>query len=48
MDCVLLWALIRKTHLTHIFGDTYPMNDVNMHEQESEYNSLRQGEREFI
>ena len=48
LDCVLLWALIRKTHLTHIFGDTDPMNDVNMHEQESKYNSLRQGEREFI
>ena len=24
------------------------MNDVNMHEQENKYNSLRQGEREFI
>ena len=48
LDCVLLWALIRKTHLTHIYGDTDPMNDVNMHDQENKYNSLRQGEREFI
>ena len=48
LGCILLWALIRKTHLTHIFGDTDPMNDVNLHEQESKYNSLRQGEREFI
>ena len=48
LDCVLLWALIRKTHLKHIFGETDPINDVNMYEQESEFNSLRQGEREFI
>ena len=48
LDCILLWSLIRKTHLTHIFGDSDPMNDVNMHEQENKYNSLRQGEREFI
>ena len=48
LDCVLLWSLIRKTHLTHIFGDSDPMNDVNMHEQENKYNSLRQGEREYI
>ena len=48
LDCILLWSLIRKTQLTHIFEDSDPMNDVNMHEQENKYNSLRQGEREFI
>ena len=48
LDCVLLWALIRKTHLTHIYGDTDPMNDVNMHDQENKYNPLKQGEHEFI
>ena len=48
LDCILLWSLIRKTHLTHTFGDSDPINDVNMHEQENKYNSLRQGEREYI
>ena len=47
-DCVLLWALICRTHLTHIFGDTDPMKEVNMQEQESKYALLRQGEREYI
>lgn len=40
LDCVLLWTLIRRTHLTHMFGD--------QHEQESKYGMMWQGEREFI
>ena len=48
LDCVLLWTLIRRTHLTHMFGDTDPMKEVNQHEQESKYGMMRQGEREFI
>ena len=48
LDCVLLWTLIRKTHLTHMYGDTDPMKEVNRHEQESKYGMMRQGEREFI
>ena len=35
LDCVLLWTLIRRTHLTHMFGGTNPMKEINQHEQES-------------
>ena len=48
LDCVLLWELIRRTHLTHIYGDTDPMREVNVQDQESKYAMLRQGEREYI
>ena len=48
LDCVLLWTLIRRTHLTHMFGDSDPMKEINQHEQESKYGMMRQGEREFI
>ena len=48
LDCVLLWTLIRKTHLTHMFGDDDPMQEINQHQQESKYSSMRQGERELI
>ena len=48
LDCVLLWTLIRKTHLTHMYGDSDPMKEVNRHEQECKYGMMRQGEREFI
>ena len=48
LDCVLLWTLIRKTHLTHMFGDEDPMQEFNQQEQESKYGLLSQGEREFI
>ena len=48
LDCVLLWTLIRKTHLTHMYGDSDPMKEVNRHEQESKYGAMRQGERELI
>lgn len=37
VDCVLLWTLIRKTHLTRMYGDSDPMKEVNRHEQESKY-----------
>ena len=42
LDCVLLWTLIRKTHLTHTYGDTDMMKEIN------QYGMMRQGEREFI
>ena len=32
-DCVLLWELIRRTHLTHIFGVGDPLTVVNRKEQ---------------
>jgi hypothetical protein len=48
LDCVGLWELIRRTHLTHIFGDGDPMREVNILEQETRFGALRQGEREYI
>ena len=48
LDCVKLWELIRRTHLTHTFGDGDPMREVNVQEQESRYSALRQGDREYI
>ena len=48
LDCVLLWALIRRTHLTHIYGVEDPMREVNVQDQEAKYSALRQGEREYI
>ena len=48
LDCVTLWELIRRTHLTHIFGDGDPMREVNVLEQETRFAALRQGEREYI
>ena len=48
LDCVTLWELIRRTHLTHIFGDGDPMREVNILEQETRFAALRQGEREYI
>ena len=42
---VVLWTLIRRTHLTHMFGDTDPMMEINQHNQESKYGMMRQGDR---
>ena len=42
LDCVLPWTLIRRIHLTHMFGDTDPMKKINQHEQESKYGMMRQ------
>ena len=47
LDCVLLWTLIRKTHLTHMVGGHASL-EYNQHEQENKYGSMRQGEREHI
>jgi hypothetical protein len=48
LDCVKLWELIRRTHLTHIFGDGDPMREVNILEQETRFAALRQGDRVYI
>ena len=48
LDCVKLWSFIRRTHLTHIFGDGDPMREVNILEQETRFAALRQGDREYI
>ena len=48
LDCVLLWTLIRRTHLTHMFGADEALQEYNQHEQENKYSSMRQGEREHL
>ena len=34
-DCAQLWEFVRRTQLTHIYGDGDPMVQVNIQEQES-------------
>ena len=41
-------SFIRRTHLTHVFGDTDPMRVVNVQDQEHRYSLLRQGDKESI
>lgn len=48
LDSVKLWEYIRKSHLTHIYGEDDSMRAVNIHEQTIRYNYLRQGDREII
>ena len=47
-DCVMLWDLIRRTHLTHVHGIQEPMVRLNKREQMARYSALRQGDREYI
>ena len=47
-DCVALWGMIRRTHLTHVFGDLDSMVRLNKREQMTRYSSLRQGDREYV
>ena len=46
-DCVRLWEFVRRTHLTHIYGDGDPMVQVNIQEQETRYAELKRGDSEF-
>ena len=48
LDCIRLWDFIRRSHLTHIFGNGDPMREVNIGEQESRYAALKQGDREYL
>jgi Zinc knuckle len=48
LDCIRLWNFIRRSHLTHIFGNSDPMREVNIGEQEARYAALKQGEREYL
>jgi hypothetical protein len=47
-DVIGLWGLIRRTHLTHIYGEGDPLMEVNVKEQEIRYANLKQGEKEYI
>ena len=48
LDSIRLWRIIRRSHLTHMFGDHDNMTSVNLHDQQLRYNALRQGDREPI
>jgi hypothetical protein len=48
LDCVKLWELIRRTHLTHICCVEDPMKERNILEQETRFAAVKQGEREYI
>ena len=48
LDCISLWDIIRRSHLTHTFGIGDPMRELNVSEQESRYANLKQGEREYV
>ena len=47
-DCVILWDLIRCTHLTHVHVIQEPMLRLNKRDQMARYSALRQGDREYI
>ena len=47
-DPVVLWTLIRRTHLTPVHGIQEPMVRLNKREQLARYSALRQGDREYI
>ena len=48
LDTIRLWRIIRRSHLTHMFGDHDNMTSINLHDQQLRYNALRQGDRETI
>ena len=48
LDFIMLWTIIRKTHLTHLHGSDDLTMEINQQRLESKYGSMRQGEREFI
>lgn len=47
-DCVVLWELIRRTHITHVYDATEQRMLLNRHMQESKFHALKQGDRESI
>jgi hypothetical protein len=48
LNSLWLWTAIRKSHLTHIFGDEEEMTFANIHDQSVRYNNMRQGDKEYI
>jgi hypothetical protein len=43
-----LWTYIRRSHLTHIYGEDDEMSAANIHDQAPRYNNLRQGIRNIF
>lgn len=48
LDSIKLWTYIRKSHLTHMYGDDDEMSAANIHDQSQRYNNIRQGDKELI
>jgi hypothetical protein len=48
LNSLWLWTAIRKSHLTHIFGDEVEMTFANIHGQSVRYINMRQGDKEYI
>ena len=48
LNAIRLWTYIRRSHLTHIYGEDDEMSAANIHDQALRYNNLRQGDREYI
>ena len=47
-DCVMLWTMIKSTHLTNINGAQAPMVRLHKRDQMARYNPPRQGDREYV
>jgi hypothetical protein len=47
-DVVKLWGFIRRSHLTHVYGQSDNMRAVNINDQLIRFSNMRQGEREAI
>ena len=48
LDSVRLRQFIKRSHLTHVYGEDDTMRAVNKHQQSEKYNNMRQGDREYI
>jgi hypothetical protein len=42
LDSAQLWILIKRSHLTHVYGDEDTMAVVNIHDQALRYSNMRQ------
>lgn len=45
-DVIKLWEFIRKSHLTHVYGEGDGMRAANINDQKLKFNNMRQGDRE--
>jgi hypothetical protein len=48
LDSIKLWTHVRKSHLTHIFGEEEEMSVANIQDQTMRYHYVRQGDKEYI
>jgi hypothetical protein len=48
LNAIRLRTYIRRSHLTHIYGEDDEISAANIHDQALRYNNLRQGDKEYI